>query len=227
MLQWRCREVDFSHYWVVTSVCQSVSSNCISFNRFTWKCCSLSSQLSVYLEWCTFSFSIIVMVSPVKITSSSLNTVQPLCNHQLNKKLDIKLWQKSVCAWAPWGLRITFWLYCGKACLSVSCSVYGHTCRLLNKFKYTKIQESRYLFDSDCIFYIAGTIQSIPNTSPPFLKSAFAVIMFPSLDRAQIIDPLSRIRSVLCPSFSNPFTICYKKSISHCLPQWKLRKLGA
>lgn len=165
------------------------------------------------------------MVSQVKITSSSLNTVQPLYNHQLNKRLDIKLWQGFVCVWALRGLRITFWRHSGKACLSVSL-VCMTTFRLLNKVKYTKHQESCYLFDSDCSFYIAGIIQSIPNTSPPFLKSALAVIMFPSLDNAQIIDPLSRIRSVLCPSFSNPFTICYKKSISHCLLQRNLRKIA-
>lgn len=202
-------------------MCKSVTSNCISFNRFRWKCCNVPSQLSVYLEWCTFSFSIIVMVSQVKITSSSLNRVQPLCNHQLNKILDIKLWQESVCVWALRGLRLTFWHAFQWAVVHMT------TFRLLNKFKYTKHQESCYLFDSDCSFHIAGIIQSIPNTSPPFLKSALAVIMFPSLDNAQIIDPLSRIRSVLCPSFSNPFTICYKKSISHSLLQRNLRKLGA
>jgi hypothetical protein len=167
-----------------------------------------------------FCFSIIVKVSPVKFTLSSINIVQPLCNHQLNKRLT-----KSVCVWPFRGLRITSG-FTPRRCTfqwAVLCTIF----MLLNTFNYNKHQKSCYLFDSDCSFYIVGTIQSIPNTSPPFLKSALAVIMFPSLDRAQIIDPLSRIRSVLCPSFSNPFTICCKESISYYLLQGNLRKLGA
>lgn len=68
--------------------------------------------------------------------------------------------------------------------------------------------ESCYLFGSDYGCYMDDTIQSIPNTSPAFLKSALAVIIFPILAKAQIIDPLSLIRSVLCPNLSRPFTIC-------------------
>lgn len=52
----------------------------------------LSSQLSVYLEWCIFCFSITVKVSPVKIASSTIYIVQPLCNHQLNKRLTKSLY---------------------------------------------------------------------------------------------------------------------------------------
>ena len=74
--------------------------------------------------------------------------------------------------------------------------------------------------------YMDDTIQSIPNTSPAFLKSALAVIIFPTLAKAQIIDPLSWILSVLCPSLSSPFTICCKWNIFASRQFKKSRRFG-